>query len=88
MKKQRNSSLWKEVKDDTAKYEETITELQRKGQIRKLKQISYWSTLKPNTLNKKAIKNKNDFEEHHDLEIIFWFKQDIVLRNRFRFVYF
>ena len=32
--------LWKEVKDDTAKYEETITELKQKGQIRKSKQIS------------------------------------------------
>ena len=40
----------KEVKDDTAKYEETITELKQKGQIRKFRQISYWSTLKPNTL--------------------------------------
>ena len=46
--------MWKEVKDDTAKYEETITELKQKGQIRKSKQISYWSTLKPNILNKTA----------------------------------
>ena len=33
--------LWKEVKDDTEKYEETITELKRKGQIRKSKKISH-----------------------------------------------
>ena len=46
--------MWKEVKDDTAKYEETIAELKQKGQIRKSKQISYWSTLKPNILNKTA----------------------------------
>ena len=67
MKKQlqveRAQKLWKEVKDDTAKYEETITELKPKGQIRKFKQISYWSTLKPNTLNKTAIQNENDFKE-------------------------
>ena len=44
---------WKEVKN-TAKYDETITELKRKGQIRTKKQISYWSTLKLNTLNKTA----------------------------------
>ena len=37
---ERGQKLWKEVKDDTAKYEETITELKRKGQIRKSKQIS------------------------------------------------
>ena len=36
------SMLFLEVKDDTAKYEETISELKRKGQIRKFKQISYW----------------------------------------------
>ena len=69
MKKQlqfeRAQKLRKEVKDDTAKYEETITELKRKGQIRKFKQISYWSTLKPNTLNKTAIQNENDSEEQH-----------------------
>ena len=69
MKKQlqfeRAQKLRKEVKDDTAKYEETITELKRKGQIRKFKQISYWSTLKPNTLNKTAIQNKSDSEEQH-----------------------
>ena len=73
MKKQlqfeREQKLRKEVeiysKNDTAKYEETITELKRKGQIRKFKQISYWSTLKPNTLNKTAIQNENDSEEQH-----------------------
>ena len=36
--------LYLEVKDDTAKYEETITELKRKDQLRKIKQISYWSS--------------------------------------------
>ena len=45
MKKQlqfeRAQKLEKKVKDDTAKYEETITKLERKGQIRKFKQISY-----------------------------------------------
>ena len=69
MKKQlqfeRAQKLWKEVKDDTVKYEETITELKPKGQIRKFKQISYWSTLKPNTLNKTAIQNENDSKEQH-----------------------
>ena len=45
--------MWKEVKDDRVKYEET-TELKRKGQIRKSKQISYWSTFNPNILNKTA----------------------------------
>ena len=50
---------------DTAKYEETITELKQKGQIKKFKQIFYWSTLKPNILNKTAIQNKNDSEEQH-----------------------
>ena len=45
--------LWKEVKDDIAKYEETV---KRKGQIRNSKRISYWSTLKPNILNKIASK--------------------------------
>ena len=48
MKKQlqfeRAQKLPKEVKDDTAKYEETITELKRKDQLRKIKQISYWSS--------------------------------------------
>ena len=71
MKKQlqieRAQKLWKEVKDDTGEYEETITELKRKGQIRNSKQISYWSTLKPNTLNKTAIQNENE-------NIISWFK--------------
>ena len=73
MKKQlqfeRAQKLWKEVeiysKNDKAKYKQTITELKRKGQIRKFKQIFYWSTLKPNTLNKAAIQNKNDSEEQH-----------------------
>ena len=51
---ERAQKLWKEVKDDTAKYEETITEVKRKGQIGKSKQISYWSTLRPNILNKIA----------------------------------
>ena len=71
MKKQlqieRAQKLWKEVKDDIGEYEETITELKRKGQIRNSKQISYWSTLKPNTLNKTAIQNENE-------NIISWFK--------------
>ena len=61
MKKQlqfeRAQKLRKEVKDDTAKYEETITELKQKGQI--------WSTLKPNTLDRTAILNENDSEEQH-----------------------
>ena len=73
MKKQlqfeRAQKLRKEVeiyrKNDTAKYEETITKLKRKGQIRKFKQIFYWSTLKPNTLNKTAIQSENDSEEQH-----------------------
>ena len=34
---ERAQKLWKEVKDDTAKYEETITEVKRKGQIGKSK---------------------------------------------------
>ena len=38
---ERGQKLWKEVKDDTAKYKETITELKRKGQIRKSKKISH-----------------------------------------------
>ena len=66
---ERAQKLWKEVeiysKNDTVKCEETITELKRKGQIRKFKQIFYWSTLKPNTLNKTAIQNRNDSEEQH-----------------------
>ena len=37
--------MWKEVKDATAIYEETITVMKRKGQIRSSKQISYWSTI-------------------------------------------
>ena len=37
--------MWKEVKDDTAIYEETITVMKRKVQIRSSKQISYWSTI-------------------------------------------
>ena len=37
---ERTQKLWKEVNDDTVKYEETITELKPKGQIRKFKQIS------------------------------------------------
>ena len=62
MKKQlqyeRALKLWEKNKDDTAKYEETITELKRKSQIWKFKQISYWSTLKPHTLNKKNSNTK------------------------------
>ena len=57
--------LWKEVKDDRVKYEETITELKPKGRIRKFKQISYWSTFKPNIMNKTAIQNENDSKELH-----------------------
>ena len=49
---ERAQKVWREVKDDTMKYEETVTELKRKGQIRKSKQRSYWSILKPNILNK------------------------------------
>ena len=37
---ERVQKLWKEVKDDTTKFDKTITELKRKGQIRKGKQIS------------------------------------------------
>ena len=62
---ERAQELGKEVKDNTGKYEETITALKEKGQIRKFKQIYYWSTLKPNTMNKTAIPNKNDSEENH-----------------------
>ena len=64
---ERAQKLRKEVKDDTAKYEETITQLKRKGQIRQFKQISYWFTLilKSNTLNKTATQNKNDSEEQY-----------------------
>ena len=64
---ERAEKLWKEVKDDSAKYKKTITELKLKGQIRKFKQISfsYWSTLKPNTLNETAIQNENDSKEQH-----------------------
>ena len=65
LKFERAQKLRKEVKDDTVKYEETITELKRRVQIRKFKQIPYWSTLKPNTLNKTAIQNENDSEEQH-----------------------
>ena len=62
---ERARQMWKEVKDDTVKYEEMVTELKPKGQIRKFKQISHWSTLKPNTLNKTAIQNNNDSKEQH-----------------------
>ena len=69
MKKQlqfeRAQKLQKEVKDSIAKYVKTITELKRKAQIRKFKEIFYWSTLKRNTLNKIAIQNENDSEEQH-----------------------
>ena len=45
MKKQlqfkRGQKLWKEVKDDTEKNEETITEFKRKSQIRKSNKISH-----------------------------------------------
>ena len=92
MKKQlqfeRAQKLRKEVKDDTVKYEETITELNRKGQIRKFKQISYWSTLKP-AKQKKQYKTKTIPKSSIPvLEIVFWFKHDAVLRNCFRFVFF
>ena len=64
---ERAQKLRKEVKDDTAKYEVTITQLKRKGQMRQFKQISYWFTLilKSNTLNKTATQNKNDSEEQY-----------------------
>ena len=62
---ERALKLYKEVKDDTVKYEETITELKAKGQIRKLKQISYWPTLKLKTLNKAAIQNESNSKEQH-----------------------
>ena len=69
MKKQqqfeRAQKLWKEIKDDTVKIEETITELKPKGQITIFKQISYWSDPKPTTSNKTAIQNKNDSKEQH-----------------------
>ena len=65
LKFERAQKLRKEVKDDTGKYEERTNELKRKGQIRKFKQISYCSTLKPNTLNKTAIQNENGSEEQH-----------------------
>ena len=41
LQSERGQKLWKEVKDDTAKYEETITEVKHKGQIKKSKQISH-----------------------------------------------
>ena len=63
---ERAQKLWKEVKNDTAKYEKTITELKQKGQIRKSKQISYWPTLRPNTLSKTARETSSE-----DLEDIF-----------------
>ena len=67
MKKQlqfeRAQKLWKEVEDEIVKYEETINELKPKGQSRKFKQISYWSTIKPNPSNKTAIQNENDSKE-------------------------
>ena len=53
---ERGQNLWKEIEDVTAKYEETITELKRKGQIRTSTQISYQSSLKPNILTKTASK--------------------------------
>ena len=62
---ERAQKLWKEGKDDTMKYEETLSELKPKGQIRNFKKISYWSTLKPNSLNKTAIQNENDSKEQH-----------------------
>ena len=62
---ERAQKLRKEVKDYTAKYEETITELKRKRQIKKFKQISYWFTLKLNTLNKTVIQKENDSEVQH-----------------------
>ena len=64
---ERAQKLRKEVKDDTAKYEVTITQLKQKGQMRQFKQISYWFTLilKSNTLNKTATQNKNDSEEQY-----------------------
>ena len=69
MKKQlqfeRAQKLQKEVKDSIAKYVKTITELKRKAQIRKFKEIFYWFTLKRNILNKIAIQNENDSEEQH-----------------------
>ena len=37
----RGQKLWKEVKDDTEKNEETITEFKRKSQIRKSNKISH-----------------------------------------------
>ena len=63
---ERAQKLWKEVKNDTAKYEKTITELKQKGQIRKSKQISYWPTLRPNILSKTARETSSE-----DLEDIF-----------------
>ena len=68
MKKQlqfeKAQKLRKEVKDDTEKYEETITELKRKDQIRKIKFL-IGLLLKPNTWNKTALQNENDSEEQH-----------------------
>ena len=60
--------MWKQVKVDTAKYEETITKLKRRGQIRKSKQISYWSTLQPNILNKTA--RETSLEDLEDFLVI------------------
>ena len=69
MKKQlefeRAQRLWKEGIDDAMKYKKTVTELEPKCQIRNFKQISYWSTLKPNSLNKTVIQIENDSKEQH-----------------------
>ena len=62
---ERAQKLWKKVNDDTVKYEETTTELKSKGHIRKFKQFSCWSTLKPNTLYKTATQNENDPNDQH-----------------------
>ena len=62
---ERAQKLWKEVKDDMVKYEETITGLKPKERIRKFKQIFYWSTLKPKTLKKTAIQKENDSKKQH-----------------------
>ena len=53
---ERGQNLWKEIEDVTAKYEEAITELKRKGHNRPSTQFSYYSSLKPNILNKTASK--------------------------------
>ena len=40
--------LWNDVKNDLTKFEETLTDLQKKTHCRESKQLSFWSNMKPN----------------------------------------